>query len=96
MTVRANWRIVFPFEEADALGVQLMRLPPGTGERQFRPMKNPPHPGGTVLFDCLEALGLSVTAGAMGLVVSRQSLSNVTNKSAISAEMAIRLNEGLR
>lgn len=59
-------------------------------------MKNPPHPGGTVLFDCLEPLGLSVTAGAMGLVVSRQALSNVINKSAISAEMAIRLNEGLR
>jgi hypothetical protein len=27
-------------------------------------MKNPPHPGETVLYDCLEPLGLSVTQGA--------------------------------
>ena len=56
------------------------------------PMKNPPHPGRTVLFDCLEPLGLSVTAGAKVLGVSRQALSNVINgRSGISAEMAIRL-----
>ncbi|MFZ5930649.1 MAG: hypothetical protein ACOY15_05480 [Pseudomonadota bacterium] len=28
------------------------------------PMRNPPHPGLTVKHDCLEALGLSVTASA--------------------------------
>jgi len=27
-------------------------------------MKNPPHPSLTVKHDCLEALGLSITAGA--------------------------------
>jgi plasmid maintenance system antidote protein VapI len=25
------------------------------------PMKNPPHPGGAVLRDCIEPLGLSIT-----------------------------------
>ena len=56
------------------------------------PMKSPPHPGRTILFDCLDPLGLSVTAGAKVLGVSRQALSNVINgKSGISAEMAIRL-----
>ncbi len=55
------------------------------------PMKNPPHPGQSVRHDCLEPLGLSVTAGARALGVSRQALNNLVNaKSAVSAEMAIR------
>ncbi len=55
-------------------------------------MKNPPHPGEIVKFDCLEAAGLSVTAGADALGVTRQALSNLVNGSAgISPEMAIRL-----
>src|ERR1700724_2787402 len=56
------------------------------------PMKNPVHPGRVVRYDCLEPLGLSVTAGAKVLGVTRQALNNVVNgKSAISPEMAIRL-----
>ena len=56
------------------------------------PMKNPPHPGQTIRHDCLEPLGLSVTAGAKALGVTRQALNNLVNgKSGISAEMAIRL-----
>ncbi len=56
------------------------------------PMKNPPHPGSAIKYDCLEALGLSVTAGARVLGVARPTLSNVINgKAAISPEMAIRL-----
>jgi addiction module HigA family antidote len=55
-------------------------------------MKNPVHPGRVVRYDCLEPLGLSVTAGAKVLGVTRQALNNVVNgKSAISPEMAIRL-----
>ena len=55
------------------------------------PMKNPPHPGQSVRHDCLEPLGLSVTAGARALGVSRQALTNLVNaKSAVSPEMAIR------
>ncbi len=56
------------------------------------PMKNPPHPGRTVLHDCLEPLELTVTAGARALGVTRPTLSNVINgKAGISPEMAIRL-----
>ncbi len=56
------------------------------------PMKNPPHPGRIIKSDCLEPLGLSVTAAAKVLGVTRQALNNVVNgKAGISAEMAIRL-----
>jgi antitoxin HigA-1 len=58
------------------------------------PMKNPVHPGRVVRHDCLEPLGLSVTAGAKVLGVSRQALNNVVNgKAGISPEMAIRLSK---
>ncbi len=55
-------------------------------------MKSPPHPGLTIRHDCIEALGLSVTQAAKGLGVTRQALNNIlSGKSAISPEMAIRL-----
>ena len=58
------------------------------------PMKNPPHPGKAVRVSCLEPLGLSVTAGAKVLGITRQSLSNLINgKTGISPEMAIRLSK---
>jgi len=57
-------------------------------------MKNPPHPGLAVRFDCLEPLGLSVTEGAKALGVSLQALNNLVNgKAGISPEMAIRLSK---
>ena len=57
-------------------------------------MKNPPHPGLSVRHDCLEPLGLSVTAAAKGIGVSRKQLSDVVNaRSGISPEMAIRLDK---
>ncbi|MFJ2363847.1 HigA family addiction module antitoxin [Pseudomonas sp. NPDC087697] len=53
---------------------------------------NEQHPGMLVRQECLERSGLSVTAGAEILGVSRQALSNLlTGKSGISPEMAIRL-----
>ncbi len=56
------------------------------------PMKKPVHPGRIVRHDCLEPLGLSVTAGAKVLGVTRQALNNIVNgRSGISPEMAIRL-----
>jgi len=58
------------------------------------PMKVPPHPGLSVRFDCLEALRLTVTAGAKVLGVTRQALNNLVNERAgISPEMAIRLDK---
>ena len=43
------------------------------------PMNDPPHPGEIIREDCLEPLGLSVTAAAKGLGVSRQTLSELLN-----------------
>ena len=58
------------------------------------PMREPPHPGLSVRYDCLEALGLSVTAGAKVHGVTRQALNNLVNgKAGISPEMAIRLDK---
>ena len=55
-------------------------------------MHNPPHPGETVRELCLEPSGLTVTAAAKALGVSRQALNNLVNGHAsVTPEMAIRL-----
>ena len=57
-------------------------------------MKNPPHPGLTVKFDCLDELGLSIAQGAKVLGVTRRALNNlVSGKSGVSPEMAVRLSK---
>lgn len=57
-------------------------------------MKNPPHPGLSVRFDCLQPLGLTVTEAARRLGVSRKQLSDIVNgRSGISPVMAIRLDK---
>ena len=57
-------------------------------------MKNPPHPGEHIRYDCLDPLGLSVTEAARSLGVTRQALNNLVNgHSGISPEMAIRLSK---
>jgi addiction module HigA family antidote len=55
-------------------------------------MHNPPHPGEVLRELCLEPLGISVTAAAESLGVSRKTLSAILNgRAGISPEMAIRL-----
>ena len=55
-------------------------------------MHNPPHPGEILRELCLEPLGITVTAAAKALGVSRKSLSEILNgRAGISPEMAIRL-----
>lgn len=55
-------------------------------------MYNPPHPGELVRDQCLEPLGLSITAAAKGLGVTRKALSELINgHSGVSPEMALRL-----
>jgi antitoxin HigA-1 len=57
-------------------------------------MKNPPHPGGFVLSQCIEPLGLSITQAAAALGVTRTTLSELVNeKRGISPEMAVRLSK---
>jgi antitoxin HigA-1 len=56
------------------------------------PMKNPPHPGGVVLRQCIEPLGVTITDAAAALGVTRTTLSELVNgKRGISPEMAVRL-----
>ena len=55
-------------------------------------MHNPLHPGEVIRETCLEPLGLSVTAAAKGLGVTRKALSELLNgHSGVSPDMAIRL-----
>ena len=57
-------------------------------------MKNPPHPGGFVLRECIEPLGVSITQAADALGVTRTTLSELVNeKRGISPEMAVRLSQ---
>jgi addiction module HigA family antidote len=57
-------------------------------------MKNPPHPGRIVRQDCIEPLGLTITAAAKALGVTRQALNNLVNgKAGVSPEMAVRLSK---
>jgi addiction module HigA family antidote len=57
-------------------------------------MKSPPHPGGFVLRQCIEPLGLTITAAAAALGVTRTTLSELVNeKRGISPEMAVRLSK---
>lgn len=56
------------------------------------PMANPVHPGGFIKTEIIEAHGLTVTAAAKVLGVSRPALSNLLNEhTSLSAEMALRI-----
>lgn len=58
------------------------------------PMHNPPHPGEIIREECINALGLSVTAAAKILGVSRKTVSMLLNERAgVSPDMAIRLSK---
>jgi addiction module HigA family antidote len=56
------------------------------------PMKNPPHPGDFIRTEIIEAAGLTVTAAARSLRVSRPALSSLLNgKADLSGDMALRI-----
>jgi addiction module HigA family antidote len=56
------------------------------------PIKNPPHPGDFIRTELIAPAGLSVTAAAAALQVSRPALSSLLNgKASLSGEMALRL-----
>jgi antitoxin HigA-1 len=59
------------------------------------PMKNPAHPGELVR-DNLDELGVSISDAAKGLGVTRQQLHKIiAGRSAISPEMAVRLEKAI-
>src|SRR5580692_4392744 len=71
----------------------IMLITTKQGERPMM-MKNPPHPGGVVLRQCIEPSGLSITDAAEALGVTRNTLSELVNgKRGISPEMAVRLSQ---
>ncbi|MFZ1998830.1 MAG: HigA family addiction module antitoxin [Candidatus Sulfotelmatobacter sp.] len=54
------------------------------------PMKNPPHPGDYIWTEIMEPAGLTVTAAATALQVSRPALSSLLNgKADLSGDMAL-------
>ena len=56
------------------------------------PIKNPPHPGDFIRTEIIEPAGLTVTAAAAALKVSRPALSSLLNsKAALSGDMALRI-----
>ena len=56
------------------------------------PMKNPPHPGESVHYDCIEACGLSIAEAATHLGVNEHELTEVCEARApVTADLAIRL-----
>lgn len=56
------------------------------------PMKSPPHPGDFIRTEIIRPAGLSVTAAAAALKVSRPALSSLLNGRAdLSGDMALRL-----
>ena len=56
------------------------------------PMLNPPHPGELIRTEIIEPLGLTVTAAAKVLHVSRPALSSLLNgKAGLSGDMALRI-----
>ena len=63
-------------------------------EDETTPMRDPPHPGEVIRELCIEPAGLTVTAAATVLGVSRKALSELLNgHSGISPKMAVRLSK---
>lgn len=55
----------------------------------------PVHPGAILREDILKEMSLSITKAAQGLEISRKQLSEIVNENAsITAEMALRLEQG--
>jgi addiction module HigA family antidote len=56
------------------------------------PMLSPPHPGKFIKSEIIQPLGLSVTAAAAALGVSRPALSTLLNgRACLSGDMALRI-----
>ena len=55
-------------------------------------LNDPTHPGEHILYDCLEPLGMSITAGAEALGISRWKLTEIVKgRARVTPEIAVRL-----
>ncbi len=58
--------------------------------------RKPVHPGGVILRECIEPLGISISAFAEQLGVSRKTLSKIVNeRGSVTPDMALRLSRVL-
>jgi antitoxin HigA-1 len=58
-------------------------------------MKNPPHPG-ELIGDTLDELGVSISAAARALHITRQQLHNlIGGRSGVTPEMAVKLEKAI-
>ena len=58
-------------------------------------MKNPPHPG-ELIGDTLEEIGVTISAAAKALGITRQQLHNlIAGRSGITPEMAVKLEKAI-
>jgi addiction module HigA family antidote len=92
ITVRANWRsfvLMLATRKTWTMSITIELK-----EVETMPMKNPPHPGGFVLRQCIEPLGLTITDAAAALGVTRTTLSELVHgHRGVSPEMAVRLSK---
>jgi addiction module HigA family antidote len=85
-----------PHDMADKLGMKSTTSIWKTTTRRegasLMPMKNTPHPGDFIRTEIIQPAGLSVTAAAAALKVSRPALSSLLNgKADLSGDMALRI-----
>jgi addiction module HigA family antidote len=93
LSVTRNRRLTFRVDtaEREICDVNLEDYHETTGAKTM-PMKNPPHPGDFIRTEIIEPAGLSVTAAAAALHVSRPALSGLLNgKANLSGNMALRI-----
>ena len=90
LTVTRGCWLIFRFEDGDAFDLDLVDAPLKGAPAMA--MKIPPHIGGFIRRQIIEALNLTVTDAAAALGVTRQALNNLLNeKAALTAEMALRI-----
>lgn len=94
LSITRNRRLTFRIDsvENEIWDVNLEDYHYRREEGQTMPMKNPPHPGDFIRTEIIEPAGLSVTATAAALRVSRPALSSLLNgKADLSGDMALRI-----
>jgi len=92
LSVTRNHRLTFTIDEESEICDLNLEDYHWQEEYRTMPMKNPPHPGDFIRTEIIEPAGLSVTAAAAALRVSRPALSSLlNNKADLSGEMALRI-----